>query len=269
VTLLFTAFPPAFARLTTVLHVPLVLLLLAIVGRGAAFVFQKHGDRAQEGPRFWDGVFALCSILAPLCLGVVLGAIAARPLPPPAGAFLDAFILSWLTPWTLLSGLFALSAVTWLAATYLWVEASGTVQTAFRRQAWWTGMMTHVLALAIVPVLMSHPGPVHAPEWNGLSFAGAGLVIAGMALWMRTALPEQARRARLLASGEMALLITGFAVRQYPALVYPDVTIWNAAAPGTTLSFLLGALLLGGVILFPSLNYLYRVFKREALFGDR
>ena len=39
VTLLFTAFPPAFARVTTVLHVPLTLLLLAIVGRGATFSF--------------------------------------------------------------------------------------------------------------------------------------------------------------------------------------------------------------------------------------
>src|SRR6059058_4867258 len=36
IVLLFTAFPPVFARLMTVLHIPLTLILLGIVLRGSA-----------------------------------------------------------------------------------------------------------------------------------------------------------------------------------------------------------------------------------------
>src|ERR1044071_8804329 len=37
IVLLFTAFPPAFAVLSTALHIPLTLMVLGIVLRGAAF----------------------------------------------------------------------------------------------------------------------------------------------------------------------------------------------------------------------------------------
>ena len=38
--LLFTCFPRAFARIAIALHVPLTLMLIGIVLRGSAFVFQ-------------------------------------------------------------------------------------------------------------------------------------------------------------------------------------------------------------------------------------
>src|SRR5881396_2893150 len=39
IVLLFTGFPASFARLMTVLHVPLTLMLFGIVLRGSAFTF--------------------------------------------------------------------------------------------------------------------------------------------------------------------------------------------------------------------------------------
>src|SRR5678809_193728 len=42
VTILFTAFPPAFALITTALHIPLTLMLLGIVLRGTAFAVRTH-----------------------------------------------------------------------------------------------------------------------------------------------------------------------------------------------------------------------------------
>src|SRR5256885_16808405 len=41
VVVLFPAFPPAFALVSVALHVPLTLLLLGIVFRGAAFAFRS------------------------------------------------------------------------------------------------------------------------------------------------------------------------------------------------------------------------------------
>src|SRR5437879_11455468 len=53
IVLLFTCFPPAFARLGTLLHIPLSLVLLGIVLRGSAFTFWRSagggGDRHGAG----------------------------------------------------------------------------------------------------------------------------------------------------------------------------------------------------------------------------
>src|SRR5262247_3378382 len=40
VVLLFSAFPPAFATLGIVLHIPITLMLIGVVLRGSAFVFR-------------------------------------------------------------------------------------------------------------------------------------------------------------------------------------------------------------------------------------
>src|SRR5689334_21881781 len=45
VVLLFSAFPPAFALLTTVLHIPMTLFLLGVVFRGSAFTFRAYDSR--------------------------------------------------------------------------------------------------------------------------------------------------------------------------------------------------------------------------------
>src|SRR5690348_15560429 len=76
--LLFTCFPPAFARLGTRLHIPLSLVLIGIVLRGSAFTFWRygggaHGDREQ---RHWGVIFAVASLITPLLLGTTVGAIA-------------------------------------------------------------------------------------------------------------------------------------------------------------------------------------------------
>lgn len=48
-----------------------------------------------------------------------------------------------------------------------------------------------------------------------------------------------------------------------PYLIPPDLTIRAAAAPRITLVLVLWALTAGALVLFPSLIYLLRVFKRE------
>src|SRR3982750_261254 len=76
VVLLFTAFPPAFARLMTVLHIPLTLLLFGIVLRGSAFTFRSYDSRRDSVQRRWGRIFAIASTATPLLLGTILGATA-------------------------------------------------------------------------------------------------------------------------------------------------------------------------------------------------
>ena len=57
----FTAFPPAFATLATVLNIPLTLMLLGIVLRGSAFVFRSYGGGSDD--------FRRAGVCAVLCAG--------------------------------------------------------------------------------------------------------------------------------------------------------------------------------------------------------
>jgi cytochrome d ubiquinol oxidase subunit II len=50
-------------------------------------------------------------------------------------------------------------------------------------------------------------------------------------------------------------------VAQSPYLIVPDVTISAAASPPTTLRLLVIGLSAGAVLLFPSLGYLFYIFK--------
>jgi cytochrome d ubiquinol oxidase subunit II len=69
--------------------------------------------------------------------------------------------------------------------------------------------------------------------------------------------------ARLCAAAQVTMILLGWAIAQYPHLVEPDLKIFSAAAPRITLQLLLGALVLGAIVLFPSYYYLFRVFKAK------
>src|SRR5262249_54905210 len=104
VVVFFTAFPPAFAVVTTVLHVPLTLLLVGIVMRGSAFVFRSYGSRT----RGWGRAFAIASVITPLLLGVVIGALTSHHGVGEAAAqigrapFTTVFVAPWLAPFPLM-----------------------------------------------------------------------------------------------------------------------------------------------------------------------
>jgi cytochrome d ubiquinol oxidase subunit II len=265
VVVLFTAFPPAFAAISIALFVPLVLLLLGIVLRGAAFTFRtyvKPGDRAQER---WGLVFSISSVLAPLFLGTVVGALASGRLRLAARGT-EPF--AWLAPFPLSVGLFAAALFAFLAATYLAVEADGPLREDFRRRAVGAGIAVF-LGAALSGALAWHEAPV---VWAGLvarpwslplhlatgaaALAAFGLLLAG-----------RVRGARAAAVVQATLIVVGWGASQYPYLVVPELTLSAASAPRATQVALLWALAAGSLLLFPALYVLFRVFKGERPFS--
>src|SRR5206468_10054029 len=118
IVLLFTCFPRAFATMAVGLHVPLTLMLIGIVLRGSAFVFQSYGG---GGGR----VFATASLVTPVLLGICVGAVASGTvwLGVRDGTFVTSFIRSWFTPFGFAVGIFTLACFAFLAAVYLTLEA--------------------------------------------------------------------------------------------------------------------------------------------------
>jgi len=265
VVLLFTCFPSAFARLAIALHVPLTLVLIGIVLRGSAFTFRSYGGE-QEQEKYWGRVFAVASLVTPVLLGVAVGAVASgavTELTPDSG-FVAAYVAPWVAPFPFAVGLFALACFAFLAAVYLTLEAEDDdLREDFRGRAIGAGVL--VFVAAALGLLLSPPAsPVGAklvaafPPWAPALhlLTGIAAVSAFVALWKR-----QYRAARIAAAAQVSLILWGWGIAQFPYLLPPDLTISEAAAPAVTLRLVLGAVGIGAVLLFPSLYYLFKVFK--------
>jgi cytochrome d ubiquinol oxidase subunit II len=265
VVLLFTAWPKAFAAIMTALHIPLAAMLVGIVLRGTAFVFRKYDSRRDTVQRRWSRLFGISSLFTPFVQGLTLGALTTGTIRVRNGEVTSGFFAGWMTPFSFACGTFALVLFTFLAATYLTVDASGDpeLQDDFRLRAGASGVL--LAPIAAVVFLTSKPG---APEmYRGLTNWWAPLLLAWTSLFAVAALgalwKRRYRLARVCAIGEVTTILVGWCLAQYPHLVYPDLTIANTAAPEVTLRLLLIALGAGAVLLVPSLYYLFHVFKGQ------
>lgn len=264
VVLLFVAFPPAFAAIGIALHIPLTAMLFGIVLRGSAFVFRNYDTNLETRHR-WNRLFSIGSTIAPLMLGVCVGAVASGTLrvDPDTGRVYTNFISQWLQPFPFAIGLWTLALFAFLAAVYLTNETDDpALQEDFRRRALIAGGV--VAAMALASFLLAKQG---APlicaglskAWWSIPFhAWTGAVSVGSmaAVWLR-----RYRLARPLAMLQIVLILCGWGFSQFPCIVEPNLTFANASAPDSVLRVLLGALAMGALLLFPSLFYLYRVFK--------
>jgi cytochrome d ubiquinol oxidase subunit II len=270
VVLLFTAFPPAFAAIATALHIPLTLMLVGIVFRGSAFTFRSYDKRTDDAQRRWGRVFSMTSLITPVLLGVVVGAISSGRIGGEYSDFTAAFIFPWLAPFPFAVGFFALALFAFLAAVYLTVEARDeALREDFRMRALASAVAVGVMALVVF--LLSGGGAPMIRHWMTrswwtwpLQISTAIFAISAIyALWIR-----RFRIARFCAAAQATLILWGWGAAHYPFLVAPGLTIHNSAAPAVTLRLVWWVLLAGSVLLFPSLYYLFRVFKRSGLDGE-
>jgi cytochrome d ubiquinol oxidase subunit II len=197
-------------------------------------------------------------------LGLCVGALAAGTLRPPGRAgFHEIYVAPWLTPFGVGVGLLTLALFAFLAAVYLTVEArEPALQEDFRRRALGAATAVFVtafgtLGLALLGAPLMGRGLTAAPWAPALHLVtGVAAVAAIWTLWSR-----RFRLARVAAAVQVSLILWGWALAQYPYLIPPDLTIRAAAAPRITLVLTLWTLGLGALVLFPSLVYLFRVFK--------
>jgi cytochrome d ubiquinol oxidase subunit II len=242
-------------------------MLIGIVLRGSAFVFRSYGSRDHTRRRQWGLTFAIASSVTPILLGSVIGAVvsgsvatAARDVG--AASFADVFIRPWFAPFPIVVGLFALALFAFLAAVYLTLVASDdAVRDDFRQRA--LIMAGVVLILAAVALALSYSaaprvsaGVMSAPWSLPLHLCTATSAIAAIvALWRR-----RFAVARLAAVAQVSFILWGWAYSQYPFIIPDTLTIRGAAAPTLTLRLLLVGLSVGGMILIPSLLYLFKTF---------
>ncbi len=248
--LFFSAFPPAFATLTTALFTPLTLYAMGLVMRGSAFTFRHYESDAVRRRRF-GALFSAASIGCPFILGA-MGAALVRERP--LSLELDLFVVA--------GGLFLLALVAALAATYLAVAAKDeAVREDFRRRA----IVSLVVAGVASWVALAVAGDV-APllvERVGLGLpAVAGTLFGVLAVAMQVT--RRFRAARLVVGALASTVVIGWAVAKGEVLVWGEHTLASSRAHPATLQVLVIASALAAVLVLPSLALLFSVFSRRA-----
>src|SRR5258705_261213 len=155
VVVLFTGFPAAFAAILTALNIPLSIMLVGIVLRGAAFAFRSHGAEHSLGSRYWGRLFAIGSIITPVMLGVCLGTLSSGSIRVENGVVTRGFFSSWLTPFSWAVCALALALIAYLAALYLPAEsvAKAPIRARFRVRA----APAAIAAAILAPLVYSLP----------------------------------------------------------------------------------------------------------------
>ena len=257
---LMAAFPLAYAIILPALYAPIIVMLLALIFRGVAFEFRWR-DPAHRA--FWDVAFTGGSIIGTLAQGVTLGAllqgitVEGRQY---AGGWWD-----WLTPFSLLTGVSLVVGYAFLGATWLVMKTEGDVQAHVRRMAGWLGAGTIGL-IGVVSAVTPFLKGAYYENWfawpNVLLTAQVPLlVLVGTVLFFRSLMRGHEYWPFLLALGLFGLSFIGLGISMFPYVVPGAVTIWQAAAPDSSLIFML----VGAVVLVPIIltytGYAYWVFR--------
>jgi cytochrome d ubiquinol oxidase subunit II len=243
---LLAAFPLAYAVILPATYPLMIAMLLGLVFRGVAFEFRWR-DASHRA--YWDLAFTVGSCLAALAQGITLGAIlqGIRVVDNAyAGGWLD-----WLSPFTILTGLSVVCGYALLGATWLVWKTAGSGQAHARRMAFALGIATLIAMVAV-----SAATPFLAYDYWRRWFSLPGVFLTAqvplLTLIVTVAFFWSLRRGaeRLPFLMALALFLMGFVglgVSMYPYLVPRAITLWDAAAPPPSQSFML----VGTAVIFP------------------
>jgi cytochrome bd ubiquinol oxidase subunit II len=258
----WTAYPTAFASITSTLSVPLFVGGVGIILRGTAYAL-RSGTATPREQRRVELAFAVSSILTPFALGAAIGGIASGRVP--VGNARGSLWSSWLNGTSIFIGILAVATAAYLAAVYLAADAvrggRPDLALAFRARALGTGVVAGGLALAGLPIVHHDARDI----WDGLTggWGLAAVVVSGVAGVATLGLVLRARYepARVTAALAVAAIVAGWALAQRPRFL-PGLTIEEAAASHSALVAIVVGVAIGAVVLVPSLVLLFSLFLR-------
>jgi cytochrome bd ubiquinol oxidase subunit II len=267
-TVTWTAYPAAFGSIASTLSIALIVAVLGIVVRGAAYAVSAGTPRPWQ-VRDLDAVSALASIVTPFFLGACLGGIASARVP--YGNAKGDMVTSWLNPTSAIVGALAIAVSAYLAAVYLSDDAQRRGEPdlvePYRRRALAAGTAAGLLAVAGLAVLHGDAHPLYRELVAGrglpavIASGAAGLAALTLVLHRRF------KPARHVAALAVAAIVAGWALAQEPRLL-PGLTVDQAAAPRDVLVAVIVAVAGGGIIVIPSLLALLRLAVAGRLGDD-
>ncbi|WP_102107316.1 cytochrome d ubiquinol oxidase subunit II [Oceaniglobus roseus] len=257
---LFAVFPLAYSVVMPALYAPLIAMLIGLIFRGVAFEYRWRTKRAK---RFWDFAFFGGSTVAALGQGIALGALV-QGIEVENRAYAGGN-WDWLTPFSLLTGAAVVVGYALLGATWLLMKTEGPINDHNRRLAWPLSVTTLGLIGAVslwTPFIDMEYFNRWFSDWTMIFTFAVPLLVAGAAWLMFWGLKTRHDTYPFFAALAMFVLsYIGIGISFYPHIVPPNLTIWEAAAPDSSLKFVL----VGASVLIPLIlaytAYAYWVFR--------
>ena len=257
---LYGAFPVAFSALLPALYLPLLIMVTALLFRGVVLEFRLK-DRAHI--KYWDRVFTIASAVVTGIQGMVLATFVSGldyGTNPALGVKHNL-----LSGFSLFVGLCLICGYCLLGATRLIYKTEGKLQEKMYRIAPIAGFLVMV-GIGVVSLWTPFIHPAIYARWFGQQhwlLLGILPYLAGLTfLVFLYAIRQRDDHLPFLCAVSLFILsYIGFLIGLYPYIVPYKLTIWEAAAPTSSLYFMI----IGAIIMLPLLllytAYSYRIFK--------
>ena len=257
---LMAAFPLAYAVILPATYPLIIAMLLGLIFRGVAFEFRWRDPRHEA---FWDFAFFAGSLIAAFSQGMILGAIlqgVAVEGRSYAGGWLD-----WLSPYTLLTGAGVTVGYTLLGSTFLAMKLTGDAEAHAYRLAMRAGIATLLLMVAVslaTPFLLGRYWDRWF-DWPQILFTSQVPLLTAITAFALYRAVKKKRRYRPFVLSLLLFLLgmIGLGVSIWPYVVPDSITIWDAAAPERSQSFMLVGTLVIMPIILAYTGWAYWVFR--------
>ncbi len=142
---MFAAFPAWYASAFSGFYVPVLLVLLALIGRGVAFEY-RHKRDSDRWRNWWDRAIFVGSAVPAFLWGLVFANLV-RGVAMDADHIVTASLLELFNPYALLGGMTTLTLFTLHGAVFLTLKTDGPVRVRARTATQWS-------ACAAVPAVV-------------------------------------------------------------------------------------------------------------------
>ena len=264
---LYGAFPVVYSTLLPANYLPLILMVVGLIFRGAAFELRVKSKRTQA---LWDLAFISGSALAAFCQGVVLGSLL-QGIRIEHGQFVGG-PFDWLSAFSVFCGMGVLVTYATLGCGWLIYKTDGELQRKMR------GLMRPMVGVLLVVValvsLWTVVGlPSVAARWFGSGnlvwFMPVPLLVVACVFGIFRALRLRHEAMPFLLTLAICFLgFTGLVISIWPNIVPPSLSIWDASSSHSSQAFaLVGTVIVLPVILVYNVMQ-YRVFRGKVRAGD-
>ncbi|VWB28558.1 ubiquinol oxidase subunit II, cyanide insensitive [Burkholderia arboris] len=261
---LYGAFPIVYSTLLPANYLPLILMVVGLIFRGAAFELRARANRTQH---LWDLAFAAGSALAAFSQGIVLGSLL-QGIKIADGRFVGG-PFDWLSPFSLFCGIGVLVTYATLGCGWLILKVEGELQDKMRTLM--SPLVAVLLAAMVVVSLWTVIGlPAIAQRWfsndNFFWFVPVPILVVACILGIFWAIRTRREALPFLLALALCFLgYTGFIISIWPNIVPPSVTIWDASSSRSSQLFAL----VGTVVVLPMILFYnamqYRVFRGKVV----
>ncbi|MHA6618164.1 cytochrome d ubiquinol oxidase subunit II [Pseudonocardia sp. DLS-67] len=257
---MFAAFPAWYAGLLSGFYLPLLLVIVALIGRGVAFEYRGKRDDPRWRAR-WDAAIVFGSAVPAFTWGFVYANVVRGVELGPDGVVRSG-LADLLNPYALVGGITTLALFVLHGAVFLALKTDGPVRRRARVAA---RAAAPAATAALFAFLMWTQADHGSPATAVVAAVAVGALLAAAALLARGREGWAFVATAVAIAGTTAALFGALFPAVLPSLVDPayDLTVAGAASAPYTLGILswIGAGFLPLVVLYQSWSYW--VFRRR------